>query len=1200
LGGVDLTAVAWISPERLEAVLPWGLDPGVYSLTVTNPGGAFASLPDAVVIQQGFGAWTHAAGPEGGSVRITAVHPLTPTIVFAAPEDGGLFRSADGGQSWSLVNDRSAWDPMLAFGADGHTVYVSTGWMDVGVWRSDDNGLTWQPAPIPWMDRGHYVFAHPAQADTVFAILVEQDPQSDGLYRSDDRGAHWQKVAVQAPGAMFTAFAIDPVQPQRMALGASNGAVYASADGGTSWNYAAQALPGRIGFMSFHPSGSGELWVNGYHSECGAAHSNGPDLSAWTPILDGGTICTNYLHLAPLAWGSAYSQTLFYASWTIRASSDGGLTWNDYGGWPGDTVRGLALHPSDPHTVYAGSRLGMHVTADDGASWQLLNHGLTGVAPETMEIRGPSLTVYAQDDSSLGLYLLEQGGTSWRFQPVTPSVPALWNVATGFTIDPQDAQDQYLAAYELILRSQDGGQTWPYTATLPIPPGFETCHHRTIALAADPFAPGVLLAGVQEACGNWGHDPGGLYLSTDYGANWQQRMLGVPISQVNDFAYDWITPGTVYAAASGSGVLRSLNSGITWTPVNNGLNPEHGGLIETAPPDRIYYVDGGALYLSRDQGAAWTLLRHPSGGGAGISALHFTPGDPGVLYMGNPGGLFASLDYGQTWKRAPAPVGGRVVWAIGSTAPDERTVVFAAGVGGVYRLTTVPVLLHGRVTDLETGLPLAGARVAADAGLSALTNPQGYYSLSLPSGVYTLAIGMQDYHTQTLNSLALTLHPRTQDFALQPQRVELSGLVLDGFTGLAIPGAQVQLHTGAATLSGLDGAYSFSLPPGVYTLTAQADGYPPRTLGGLELVMDPWWQNVLLLDPAAMPPWAQVNPDGFGSPANQLSVLEVYQPAGARPYLYAGVFTGGSEARMWRTADGLRWEIAGAGWLTPTTLMQDAQVFNGRLYLGLGGAAAQLWRTDGTTWQAVDTVGFGDANNWMLSTLTVFSGKLYAAVLNQVTGIELWRSSSGDPGTWQQVNQDGFGSPGSGRVSFQVFGGYLYAGFDRVGPAELWRSSNGTSWEPVFTDGLGSEMNRRPALAEFQGQLYLAFRNPRDGGQIWRSANGLDWAPVIQAGFGEPANNGMAGMVAADGALYVMYGNFATGAQVWRTFDGQFWQRANLDGWGDLDNYAANFNSNAAAVFNFDLYVGTLNDLTGGQVWRLKLAEALFLPLLRR
>ena len=865
VGDTALQDVMWISASRLEARLPWGVEPGVYTLTVTNPGGASANLPEALTVEQGIGVWIENSGPEGGLVQRLAIHPLTPSLLFAVSQDGGMLRSQDGGANWELSLDQLRWGPSISFGADGHTVYASVEWEPVNLWRSDDNGLSWQPIPIPDTNAANNIVAHPTQADTVFATIAYQDGGREGLYRSVDRGLEWVQITEGISGKTPSVIAINPVHPLTMALGMVNGEIYLSTDGGESWNFASQALPGRIGSLAFHPSGSGELWVTGYHSCDGVVKSSSPDLSSWIPVKDGGvTICTNYVTLAPLAWGEAYSQTVFYHSYLLRMSSDGGLNWSNYGGLAGNSVYAIALHPTDPQTIYVGSLEGVLGTIDDGANWQVLNHGLTGLAPEALEVL-PDLpeTVYAQNNDSPGIYQGEMGGAAWSFLPITPSVSAPANQTTAFTIDPNDPQRIYLAGHATILISTDSGQTWPFTTMLPIPPEFPSCAHWTTKLAADPFSPGVLLAGVEEACGNWGSDPGGLYLSTDFGETWMQRMVGVPISQVNDIAFDWGNPGTVYAAAAGSGALRSTNSGLTWQPVNNGLDPRWGGVIietETTPPYRVYYSDGPYLYMSRTRAIHGQGFRPPDGGNISIQLLHFTHGNPSVLYLASASGLYASTDGGNTWKRTPEPlgIGMGMAWSLASSTPDARTVLYAAGMGRVYRLTSLPVELSGTVTDADTGLPLQGVQVLVDSGNITSTNSAGVYSFTLPTGVYTLTVSAGRYISQTAVHVELVSQPVVRDFALIPIRVELSGQVSDAYYGTPIEGAELILNTGDSTFTDPGGSYSFSLEPGVYTLTAQADGYISRTVAGLELLSDPVMQNFMLVPPDALPKWAQV------------------------------------------------------------------------------------------------------------------------------------------------------------------------------------------------------------------------------------------------------------------------------------------------------------------------------------------------------
>ncbi len=112
LGAAELEDVTWVSSTALRAIVPWGMDPGVYTLTVINPDTQSVSLPNAFTVTQGIGVWN---GGElyGGNINKIVINPLTPTTLYAIAADVGLFRSQDGGESWSFQLSPSADYPAI-------------------------------------------------------------------------------------------------------------------------------------------------------------------------------------------------------------------------------------------------------------------------------------------------------------------------------------------------------------------------------------------------------------------------------------------------------------------------------------------------------------------------------------------------------------------------------------------------------------------------------------------------------------------------------------------------------------------------------------------------------------------------------------------------------------------------------------------------------------------------------------------------------------------------------------------------------------------------------------------------------------------------------------------------------------------------------------------------------------------------------
>ena len=88
--------------------------------------------------------------------------------------------------------------------------------------------------------------------------------------------------------------------------------------------------------------------------------------------------------------------------------------------------------------------------------------------------------------------------------------------------------------------------------------------------------------------------------------------------------------------------------------------------------------------------------------------------------------------------------------------------------------------------------------------------------------------------------------------------------------------------------------------------------------------------------------------------------------------------------------------------------------------------------------------------------MTEWAGALYACTYNEASGLEIWRSSTGNPGTWSRVVSGGNGTPANVNCTgFQAFDGYLYTSVENNDTgAQIWRSTDGATWKAVATGGL--------------------------------------------------------------------------------------------------------------------------------------------------
>jgi hypothetical protein len=347
------------------------------------------------------------------------------------------------------------------------------------------------------------------------------------------------------------------------------------------------------------------------------------------------------------------------------------------------------------------------------------------------------------------------------------------------------------------------------------------------------------------------------------------------------------------------------------------------------------------------------------------------------------------------------------------------------------------------------------------------------------------------------------------------------------------------------------------------------------------------------IDPGAQPiVW-----DGFGNGNNgSIEALEIFNDN-----LYAEATNYIEGATIWRSANGEVWDqVTSPGFDSAyganNPIVFDMSVFKSQLYAGTGNwestsSAGQIWRSEnGTDWSQVAADGLGNPNNAGFTTFTSFNGMLYAAALNRIDGTELWRSSTGNNGSWQRVVSQGLGGGSAYWIitSLTTFKGQLYATVEATlgTGAQVWRSSNGTAWTLVSDNGFGDTNNWQTGSSVVnRGQLYVTTRNDVTGAQLWRSSNGVTWVQVVGDGFGDINNVKIESLTTYGNALYAAANNPVTGVELWRSTDGVNWTQINSDGFGDSGIFSSLW-SNGTVVFGGNYLIGSSGPY-GGVIWQL-------------
>ncbi len=366
-------------------------------------------------------------GPQG--VGAIAVSPgfATDRTIFVVGRDG-VFKSSDGGQSWSLSNNGLPWNSEI-FDTYFNSIAVS-------------------PAFV---------------VDSTLFVFV---PQA-GVFRSTDAGATWESVYSSPETMMNAEIAISPNYESDLTvlIGGTTSfdswnesfgnVVVMSTDGGASWSNLQLELPAlppdqpsyfSVRAVSFSPAYAVDrtLFAVGVHgtSQVGAILKSTDAGSSWasTSIAGEGwaiAVSPDYAADQTIFVGTDYTGDGQEGVKHLIKSVDGGTTWQPAAvGIPVTDVQGLAFSPSfavDGTAYAATGGDGVFVTTDRGDHWQTLNNSL-GVTVETadgpftfqcLSLYGIALSPdYATDHMILiPNSSLDECGSTWAYAITGPAAP---------------------------------------------------------------------------------------------------------------------------------------------------------------------------------------------------------------------------------------------------------------------------------------------------------------------------------------------------------------------------------------------------------------------------------------------------------------------------------------------------------------------------------------------------------------------------------------------------------------------------------------------------------------------------------------------------------------------------------------------------------------------------------------------------------
>jgi len=568
------------------------------------------------------GAWTSLGpGNIGGRTRALIIDPVQPSTLYAAAAAGGLWKSTDGGSSWSPLGDLlpnlavsslaiHPLTPGVLYAGTGEGFFNLDGVRGAGIFKTVDGGVTWSRLAATNTADFFYVndIVISAARNMVYAATAK------GVFRSANGGATWTKIYSTSVTGGCLDLALRTDQPADILFASCGTFVQAS----VVRNTAAQASGAWTTVLRDPGMGRTSLAI---------APSNRKVIYALAASNKQGSF-NQGLH-------GVFRSTDGGGSWTAQVRNTNGTKLNrlllsnpvianlvecEFGtenfffnqGWYDNVI---AVDPQDPNRVWVGG-IDLFRSDDAGKSWGLASYWWAfddqGSAPS-----------YAHADQHALAFHPGYNGTTNR---------TLYAANDGGVFRTANARAATARGSRAVCHPEATPLSW-----VNLNNGYAVTqfYHGT------PYPDGATyFGGTQDNGTDRGTDAAGPDA-------WQQILGG-------DGGFVAIDPGdteTLYAENTALSIARSTDGGAHWEGVSQGIDPREEFLFITPfvmdPSNaRRLWLGGGSLWRTTNGAASWQKASRTVPGEQihSVSALSVDPGDPNHLLAGTVEGFLLRND----------------------------------------------------------------------------------------------------------------------------------------------------------------------------------------------------------------------------------------------------------------------------------------------------------------------------------------------------------------------------------------------------------------------------------------------------------------------------------------------------------------------------------------------------------------------------
>ncbi len=666
---------------------------GATSGPVMSSGGSWTNLGPIQLPNNGTGQ------PNGlGRVNCIAFHPTNQNIIYVGAPSGGLWKSTNGGSTWTPLTDglpSLGISSILIDSLNPNIIYIGTGDRDagdapgLGVYKSTNGGTSWSAANSGMGNRtvGMMVM-HPTNHNIILAAT------SHGIYKTTNGGSSWSQVSTSS--SHFKDIKFKPGDPTVVYAVRSN-AFYRSTNTGDNWIQVTSGLPTSARFViGVTPANANYVYLvagasNGYvgtylSTNSGSSFtqkSSSPNILGYSST--GNDNKSQYWYDLCVAVDPSNANTLYVGGINIWKSTNGGTSWSINAHWVGTGAP--AIH-ADQHwlgfsplsgKLYVGNDGGIYYTSNGGSSWQNISSGLaiSQIYDMGQSASSKNLLINGYQDNGTAIY---RSG-NWSTE--------IGGDGMNCIIDPVDTNYMYGALYYGNIRRSTNSGSW-------------------FSKIADDGTNGI------NESGAW----------------------------VTPYTLKYNNPNTMFIGYKN--VWRSTNvkasgaSNVSWTKISTFGNSTSLKQIESCKADaNILYVSRGSDLFRSDNAASssptWTTLSAPGY----VSDIETHPTNPNIVYVTAGTNIYKSTNKGASWTSIKGNLPNTNMNTLVYDTTSNEGIYVGTDIGVFYKNASMP-----QWVAFSTGLPAAAEVTdleiyygsnAAQSKLRAATFGRGQWSSDLYS-----------------------------------------------------------------------------------------------------------------------------------------------------------------------------------------------------------------------------------------------------------------------------------------------------------------------------------------------------------------------------------------------------------------------------------------------------------------------------------